>query len=83
MAEANVTPRINLTDDGAINMTGDQLRDELSRIGALVAGGLKLISGIADDNVLHAEALLNMAADDLMDLQYQCAVKAEAEGGAA
>lgn len=69
---------------GAINMTGDQLHTELVRISALVSGGLTLISGIADDDVVKAEALLNMADDNLLDLQHQCNLDWQAaEGGAA
>lgn len=67
----------------AINMTGSQLQTELVRISALVQGGLKLIAGIADDDVVHAEELLNMAYDNLYDLQCQCNASVAAEGGAA
>ena len=44
----------------AINMTGDQLHTVLVRISALVHGGLNLVAGIADDDVVHAEELLNI-----------------------
>lgn len=69
------------TRPAAINMTGDQLRTELERINALVSGGLNLIAGIADDAVLHAEVLLGMAADNLLDLTHHCTT--DQEGGAA
>lgn len=87
MAKANVTTCVTSTNrapKGAINMTGGQLHTELARISALVSGGLKLISGMADDNAVNAETLLNMAADNLFDLQHQCNLDGQtAEGGAA
>lgn len=86
MATRNSTRSSNTTPatKGAITMTGDQLHTELVRISALVSGGLMLISGIADDEVVKAEVLLNMADDNLLDLQHQCNLDGQtAEGGAA
>jgi hypothetical protein len=56
----------------AINMDGDALYKELSKIDALVAASKEFISTVDDTNTDRAAALLALAEECLFDLRLLC-----------